>query len=307
MQAASSLAASRGAEVRVGGDDHEALGDRVVGDHRALLVGEPYGGARVHWRSAQDHAPPDLPPVCRTGRILAPAVALRLLAVAPGNRTEGDGAMKIGGSFVTLASAAVLTLVASAAQARIGEGQATTAQTQAAKKDAPRSYHAEVKRFEKQKRYQAAHRHPPSSFPSLGNDVHPPVEGLLVVGAADVTGYAALGLPDGSPPSGPVTVAISGARVARLVRIVNSLPFEQMRLPCMENILVYRIVFRLSSNSPAEFTVTGFGCGHLVRVSGHGTFVNREDPACTLLREVRTILPASATGTQDRTAVPCKP
>ena len=42
--------------------------------------------------------------------------------------------MKIGLSFITLTSAAVLALSASAAQARIGESQEATAQTQAAKK-----------------------------------------------------------------------------------------------------------------------------------------------------------------------------
>jgi hypothetical protein len=56
--------------------------------------------------------------------------------------------MKMGLLFVTLTSAAALALGASAAQARIGEGQSTTAQTQAAKKVAM-WYQAEAKLFHK--------------------------------------------------------------------------------------------------------------------------------------------------------------
>jgi len=57
--------------------------------------------------------------------------------------------MKIGLSFVTLASAAVLALSASAAQARpgVGEDQATTAKAQAAKA-AEAWYQAEAHFFE---------------------------------------------------------------------------------------------------------------------------------------------------------------
>jgi flagellar basal body-associated protein FliL len=67
--------------------------------------------------------------------------------------------MKIGLSFVTLTSAAVLALGASAAQARVevNEGQATTAQTQAAKK-AALWYQAEANLFNKLKRYQTRHQ-----------------------------------------------------------------------------------------------------------------------------------------------------
>jgi hypothetical protein len=62
-------------------------------------------------------------------------------------------------SLVTLASAAVLALGASAAQARdvkAGEGQATTAQTQA--KAIALWYQAEANQFNELKRYQTRHQ-----------------------------------------------------------------------------------------------------------------------------------------------------
>jgi hypothetical protein len=65
--------------------------------------------------------------------------------------------MKIGLSFITLTSAAVLALSASAAQARIGESQEATAQTQAAKKVAL-WYQAEDKLFNDFKRDQTLAR-----------------------------------------------------------------------------------------------------------------------------------------------------
>jgi hypothetical protein len=56
--------------------------------------------------------------------------------------------MKTGLSFVTLTGAAVLALGATAAQARMSESQAATAQTHAAKKVAM-WYQAEAKLFQK--------------------------------------------------------------------------------------------------------------------------------------------------------------
>ena len=63
--------------------------------------------------------------------------------------------MKPGLSFVTLTSAAVLALGATAAQARMSESRATTAQTQAAKKFAM-WYQAEAKLSHKVQK--ASHR-----------------------------------------------------------------------------------------------------------------------------------------------------
>jgi hypothetical protein len=69
--------------------------------------------------------------------------------------------MKIGLSFITLTSTAMLVVGASAAQARIGQVQETTAQTQAAKKVAL-LYQAETKLFRKWEQHQtrqlASHR-----------------------------------------------------------------------------------------------------------------------------------------------------
>jgi hypothetical protein len=65
--------------------------------------------------------------------------------------------MKIGLSSVALTGAAVLALGAGAAQARIGEGQAATAQTRAAEKVAL-WYQAETKLFDKLKRSQTRHQ-----------------------------------------------------------------------------------------------------------------------------------------------------
>jgi flagellar basal body-associated protein FliL len=66
--------------------------------------------------------------------------------------------MKIGLSFVTLASTAVLALSPSVAQARpgVGEGQATTAKAQAAKAIAL-WYQAEANLFNKTKQHQTRH------------------------------------------------------------------------------------------------------------------------------------------------------
>jgi ABC-type protease/lipase transport system fused ATPase/permease subunit len=65
--------------------------------------------------------------------------------------------MKIGLSFITLASAAVLAVSASAAQARteVGKGQATTAKAQAAQ--AEEWYQAEAHFFEGMTRSQIQH------------------------------------------------------------------------------------------------------------------------------------------------------
>ena len=80
--------------------------------------------------------------------------------------------MKIGLSFVTLASAAVLALGASAAQARdvkVGEGQATTAQAQAARAAAALAalqFRAAAEYFPELKRYQTRHQTMHRSLPS---------------------------------------------------------------------------------------------------------------------------------------------
>jgi hypothetical protein len=73
--------------------------------------------------------------------------------------------MKIKPSFVTLTSAAVLVLGASAAEARMNESQETTAQTQAAKKVALQ-YQTETKLFNKWERQQARHQTLHRSLPS---------------------------------------------------------------------------------------------------------------------------------------------
>jgi hypothetical protein len=64
--------------------------------------------------------------------------------------------MKIRLSFITLTSTALLVVGASAAQARIGQVQETTAQTQAAKKVAL-SYQAETKLFKRWEQHQTRH------------------------------------------------------------------------------------------------------------------------------------------------------
>jgi hypothetical protein len=118
--------------------------------------------------------------------------------------------------------------------------------------------------------------------------------------AADVTGFASARLPPGSPPSGPVTVRITGMEASRLALLVSQLPsVAQSQVHCEEPLgLMYRISFGVGLLAPSKAVVEGYRCGAgvTVRVAGKASSWRR-DANCTLIRAVRLVLPARAKAT----------
>jgi photosystem II stability/assembly factor-like uncharacterized protein len=118
-------------------------------------------------------------------------------------------------------------------------------------------------------------------------------------GIVEVTGFTKVSL-FGS--SGPTTVRLSTAQARKLRATLNALPLGPPAT-CMEDALLYRIVFRPTKGSAALFEADGWACSAVVLVTEHGRNVAPlYDATCSLLHAVIAVLPArKAEGTRHAT------
>jgi hypothetical protein len=121
--------------------------------------------------------------------------------------------------------------------------------------------------------------------------------GLLVPSGQHVTVTGFASVSPANPSSGPISVRISRVQTTQLVSIVNHLPVIKA-VGCMEDSLLYKIVFRSSDHSRSDFVVNAYTCDAVVEIRGAGRFVTRRDSTCSLVRIVRDDLPAKAHGTK---------
>jgi hypothetical protein len=122
------------------------------------------------------------------------------------------------------------------------------------------------------------------------------------VDKARLTGYASATVSGGS--SGPVSVALHGASVARLDQLINGLQ-KWTGGSCMENIQLYQVDFTQVAGSKRGFEVAGDQCANLVYITSGGKTVTRVDGKCALLTDVRRLLPATAKATKQLTPPDC--
>lgn len=120
---------------------------------------------------------------------------------------------------------------------------------------------------------------------------------------ARLTGYAAATVAGGA--SGPVSVVLHGASVARLDQLVKGLP-KYTGDGCMENIQLYQIDFTQLAGAKRDFDVTGYQCVNLVDITDGGKTVALADGKCALLSAVRRLLPATAKATKTLTPPRCE-
>jgi hypothetical protein len=114
---------------------------------------------------------------------------------------------------------------------------------------------------------------------------------------ADLTGYTRLSL--SNPSSGPVSVQLSEVASSELAAAIDELPPAPQGM-CMENALLYTIVFSPSGDATQSYEVTGWVCGQVVEVTEGGTSLPPlHDTQCALIGLVVSLLPATAVGTDD--------
>jgi hypothetical protein len=121
--------------------------------------------------------------------------------------------------------------------------------------------------------------------------------GLLVPAGQHVTVTGFVSLSPANSSSGPISVRVSPPQTTHLVGILNHLPIIKS-VGCMEDALLYKIVFRSTDHSRSDFEVNGYTCDAVVQIRGAGKFVTRRDSTCSLLRIIRGVLPAKAHGTK---------
>jgi hypothetical protein len=110
-----------------------------------------------------------------------------------------------------------------------------------------------------------------------------------------VTGFVSVGPAD--PSSGPISIKIKQPVATHLVSILNHLPVINP-VGCLEDSLLYKIIFRVSYDSRSDFVVNGYTCNAVVQIRGAGRFITRRDSTCSLVKLVREDLPAKAHGTK---------
>jgi hypothetical protein len=136
-------------------------------------------------------------------------------------------------------------------------------------------------------------------------DPAPAAKSVAAVRSADkarLTGYASATVMGG--PSGPISVALQGASVARLDQLVQGLQ-KWTGASCMENIQLYRVDFTQVAGARRGFQVAGDQCANLVYITSDGKTVTRVDGKCALLTAVRRLLPATAKATRQLTPPDC--
>jgi len=128
-----------------------------------------------------------------------------------------------------------------------------------------------------------------------------PQELVSANGVVDVTGFSQTSLANNS--SGPVTVELNYAQANTLTTIANSLPLAPPP-SCMEDSLLYRIVFRATPGSPNTFELDGYQCGSTILVTKNGQkLAPLNDASCSLLRAVVKVLATdTAHGTRNASA-----
>ena len=119
---------------------------------------------------------------------------------------------------------------------------------------------------------------------------------------ARLTGYAAASVSGGA--SGPISVALQGATVARLDHLVSGLQ-KWTGASCEENIQLYQLDFTHIAGTKRDFQVAGYECANLVFISSDGKTVTKVDGSCALLTAVRRLLPATAKATRQLTPPSC--
>jgi hypothetical protein len=102
--------------------------------------------------------------------------------------------------------------------------------------------------------------------------------------------------------SGGVTVALSRRAEARVARTVNSLPVIAPVF-CHENELLYTLAFHPSHSPKPLYQFQEGACGAEVLATLDGKALPPlEDRNCSLLEMVKSLAPASASGTRDAAA-----
>ena len=133
----------------------------------------------------------------------------------------------------------------------------------------------------------------------------PPGELAPAGGVVEVTGYSRISAASSS--SGPVTVQLSRAQAKALRAAVNALPLGPTA-SCMENSLLYRIVFRPEKRSASSFEVDGWSCVAGVGVTKHGrAMAPLYDATCSLLHAVAGVLPSNRAAATRHASAGCRP
>ena len=86
-------------------------------------------------------------------------------------------------------------------------------------------------------------------------------------GVVEVTWFSRVSYAEGS--SGPVTVLLSGAHATTLRRVLNALPLGPSPTICMEEALLYKIVFRPTLAAASSFEADSWTCSGVL-VTSHG-------------------------------------
>jgi len=106
----------------------------------------------------------------------------------------------------------------------------------------------------------------------------------------DVTWFSRVGYDEGS--SGPVTTRLSNGQATALRRVLNALPLGPSPTVCMEDALLYKIVFHPTRASASSFEADGWTCSGVL-VTSHGRkLAPLSDAHCSLLRTVIDLIPA---------------
>jgi len=136
-----------------------------------------------------------------------------------------------------------------------------------------------------------------ASAPSGG-----PVAPAPVGETAEVTGFTST--PLDNPSSGPISVQLDTTRANEVAAVLDALPLGPQP-SCMEDALLYRIVFRPSPGARPNYEADGYACvaAVLVKITGRSS-TPRRDANCALIDAVRRLLPRKAVGTQ-RAVVGC--
>ena len=133
----------------------------------------------------------------------------------------------------------------------------------------------------------------------------PPGELAPAGGIVEVTGYSRIGAAVLS--SRQVTVQLNRAQAKELRAAVNALPLGPSA-SCMENSLLYRIVFRPAKGSASSFEVDGWLCVAGVGVTKDGrAMAPLYDATCSLLHAVAGVLPSNRAVATRHASADCRP
>lgn len=116
-------------------------------------------------------------------------------------------------------------------------------------------------------------------------------------GVVDVTGFKVLSVM--RPPTGRVTVAVTGRRAENLIAAFDSLLRGPSSIACMEDETDFTFAVGPRVGAPPTFRVTEEECENVVDVSAYGKVAPAlTDRGCELLRAVAAVLPPRARATR---------